>query len=151
MSTQGWGLEGIEQKTLTDSEARELIKNLSRWETDKMKIDFSTELLSLSGEPIKENIQDESGIKKVPLQLWKVCTDSLLAVFQDERNVTGEDKVKRWKLAQKIHEAKEVDLESEEISLIKSLIAKSYSPAIVGPAFQLLEGKPQNGSSDSKE
>jgi hypothetical protein len=76
------------------------------------------------------------------LTLGKVAINALVAVYQDEANLSGEDKVKRWELALRIKGAKNgLELTVEEIALIKKLIAKAYGPIICGPAWIYLENK----------
>lgn len=69
----------------------------------------------------------------------RVCCDALVAAFDDERNLAGEEKVKRFLLAQKLMAAEEVDLTSEDVSLLKKLVAKGFGPLVVGQAWQLLD------------
>jgi hypothetical protein len=53
--------------------------------------------------------------------------------------LAGEDKFKRWQIAQKIDEHLEAEISVEDVALIKRLIGKAFGPIVVGPAFQLLE------------
>ena len=77
-----------------------------------------------------------------PATLGGVSVDALLATFQDEQNLSGEEKLKRWELAVKIKNGVDpVELSVEEIALIKKLIGKAYGPLISGQAWQMLEGK----------
>lgn len=95
-----------------------------------MKIDFDAVLKTLDGEEIK------NGDKTVMLKT--VAVESLL-------NPNGKEqpepmvKVERFKLAQKIHDGGEIDLQSEDIAMIKKLIGESYAPLIVGQAYEMLE------------
>jgi hypothetical protein len=71
-----------------------------------------------------------------------VCVEALLASYEDERALAGEEKLKRWELAMKIKKAQDpADLSVEEISLIKKLIGKAYGALVVGQAWSMLEGK----------
>lgn len=109
-----------------------------------MKIDFSTFLIGLDGEVLKDpDVIDRQGrvVKKGRTQsLGRVCVDALVAV---ERNSTpnGKTSFERYQLAEKINDKKEVDLEAEEIVELKDRVGAVFGPAIVGPAFKLLEGK----------
>lgn len=71
-------------------------------------------------------------------QLAKVA---LASSYVDESDLSGEDKFKRYLLFVKIKDSNEVDLSTEEIVLIKSLIAKANSPLFTGQAWLMLEGK----------
>ncbi len=99
-----------------------------------MKRNMTAVLTTLTGMPIKDG--------EASLTLGAVATNALLMPYEDERNLSGDDKVKRFKLAQRIHDAQgEVDISSEEITLLKSLIAKAYTPLVVGRAFAILEAE----------
>ena len=92
-----------------------------------MKINFNQKLESFDGK--------EVGILK------QFCIEPLLATFPDEQNLAGEEKLRRFLLASKIHWADgEAELMAEEISLVKKLIGKGYGPLVVGQAWKMLEG-----------
>lgn len=133
-----------------------------------MKRNLNTTLTSLDGTPLKTGATIESlsavinalaasfSAEQVAqlqalmaehagreLSLASTCCNALLAAHEDERALSGEDKVKRWKLAQRIHDATgEIDIASEEVSLLKTLLAKSYTPLVVGQAWSVLESDP---------
>ena len=105
-----------------------------------MKIDFNQILLDMECSPIKE------GDKTVTLK--RVATNALLTPFDDEKNLSGEEKVKRFNLASKIQAGDTdpyttnsaiVDLKTEEIAEIKKMIGKAYTVLVVGQAWQMLE------------
>ena len=95
-----------------------------------MKINFEQEFKTLEGVVIKDE-NDEV------LTLKKVSTNSLMASLPREE-LTGEQKLKRYNLANKIH-AGEQEVLVEDISLIKEMIGKVYTTLIVGQAYNLLE------------
>jgi len=96
-----------------------------------MKIDFTQIFMNMECEPMKE------GEKAITLK--KVATGALLSAFDDERNLAGEEKVKRFNLAAKIQAGDTLDLKTEEIAEIKKLIGKAYTVIIVGQAWAMLE------------
>lgn len=99
-----------------------------------MKVLLGKVLVDLDG----KEIPSESG----PATLCGVAVNALLAVFQDEQNLTGEEKLKRWELAVKVKNLPDpAELSADEVVLIKKLIGKAYAPIIVGQAWQMLEGK----------
>lgn len=99
-----------------------------------MKRNTTAAIKTLTGEPIKDGQAD--------LTLGAVATNALLMPYEDERNLSGDEKVKRFKLAQRIHDAAgEVDISAEEITLLKSLIAKAYTALVVGQAYAILEAE----------
>jgi hypothetical protein len=96
-----------------------------------MEINFSKNLRDLDGEDLIEKGQ--------PINLKTVCVNALLAQFRDETDIDGIEKVKRYKLSTKIYDSNgNIDLSSEEISLIKKLVGKAFSTIIVGQAFDML-------------
>ena len=77
-----------------------------------------------------------------PFTLRDAIKQALLAQFEDERNLTLEEKVKRYDLYQKVKDAVDpADFTSDEIVLIKKVVGKAYGVLIVGQAVKMLEGK----------
>jgi hypothetical protein len=115
---------------------------------DAMKVNMGAEIVDLDGKTILEQVP--TGQKNLmgqpimedggPLTLATVSRNALVAVFQDETTITGEEKVKRWALAMRIKKGAEADLSVEEIVLIKKLIGKAYGAVVCGPAWAALEG-----------
>jgi len=106
-----------------------------------MEISFDVFLKNFRGETVK-HVKKE-GEKEVveDLSLKSACVEALMGVYQDEQALSGEDKIKRYALAEKIFLEGKVDLNAEDIALLKKLVAKMFSPVVVGPAWRLLEGK----------
>ncbi len=101
-----------------------------------MKINFHCVLKGLEGQPLK----DEKG---QDVTLGKIAMTALTNVYEDERNITGEEKLKRYDLALTIYALKDnalLDLPVETIAILKDLINKSYSTIVVGQAWRMLEG-----------
>lgn len=98
-----------------------------------MKRDFSA-VLTFAGKPVKE--QDAE------LNLGGVAVSALLLLRQDESNISGEDKFKRYKLAERLTSGGVIDVSVEELALLKKLIGAMYQPIVVGAAFDLLERDP---------
>lgn len=100
-----------------------------------MKVNFSIEIEDLDGIPIPKSDTD-----KTNATVGSCCVNALMIVFKDEQNLSGEEKVKRLNLAQKIHGKPEAEVTAEEIVLIKKLVGKAYGPLIVGRVYEVLEG-----------
>ena len=103
-----------------------------------MEVNVNVSFKTLDGKNIPANPQNpEEG----EMTLKNVCVASLLAPLEEER-LEGEEKAKRYVIAQKIYECKEktVNLTVEDISLLKKLIGNMYLPLIVGQAYSFLEG-----------
>ena len=98
-------------------------------------IDFTIEFKQLDGTEFK----DSTG-KVVPLTLRAAAETALMASYPDEQNLSGQEKLKRYILATKIEKAtKTLDLTTDEVTLLKTLIAKAYGPLVVGEAWAVLD------------
>jgi hypothetical protein len=75
-----------------------------------------------------------------PATLKGIAIDALMASYQGEDKLSGEEKMNRFLLAEKIHKG-EFDLTVEEIAMLKTLIGKAFTPIVVGQAWRILEGK----------
>jgi len=95
------------------------------------KINFSSVLTKLEGDPLKDDKQQD-------LTLASAAKQALLVL--DEK-ATGQQKYDHYVLAMKIANGGDVTLKSEEISTIKEVIGKYMYPVVVGQAWDLLEGK----------
>lgn len=101
-----------------------------------MKIDFSQELKTLKGLTMKQ----KEGDQEVNVKLSHVAVEALMADLPEEKE-SGQQKAKRYKLCQKLVDAKEIDLEVEELALVKERIGKVCFTSIVGPAWEMLDKK----------
>ena len=120
-----------------------------------MNILFSTVLKDLEGENLQEfdkiekleceecKKKDAPFAKKLDITLRRVSTNALQSAFKSEENIAAEEKIKRYELAKKIVKAKDspVDLSTDDVVLIKQCMNKLYGTLVVGPAFDILEGK----------
>lgn len=101
-------------------------------------VDFSVTLSQLDGKPFID-----TNNRPIVTTLASVCETALLSSYQDEPNLPGMEKAKRYWLAKKIHDAADsaagLSLAAEELALIKNLVAKQFGPAIVGLAWSLLD------------
>ncbi|MCK4788372.1 MAG: hypothetical protein KAV87_31825 [Desulfobacteraceae bacterium] len=95
------------------------------------------------GKETKEVLTEDTVLKRV-------CIDALLnpeiEISPDGNprpvEVEGPKKFERYGLASRIYDANGImELQSEEITLLKDLIGKGYGPIIVHPAWDALEGK----------
>lgn len=91
----------------------------------------------------EKNLMGQDIMKDGPVVTLKtVAINALVAIFQDEANISGEEKVKRWELAIRIKKGPDsMEMTAEEVSLVKKLIAKMYGPLISGQAWAYLETK----------
>lgn len=78
---------------------------------------------------------------KEKLNLKTLCITALLNEFPNE-TPTADERYKRYKLFQKFDKANgKIDLEAEDLSLVKELIGKTHPTLIMGQAYDMLEGK----------
>lgn len=95
-----------------------------------MKIDFNVGLKNLKGEALKDTGKD--------LTLKDVSANALLGNYKEE--IDGNEKLKRFLLATKIYEASgEIELENDDVKLVKDMIAKGYSTVVTARAWQILD------------
>jgi hypothetical protein len=120
-----------------------------------MKINFKTVAVNLQGEKIYPNpavdkdgfpVSEDKRGEAYPLGFFVI--DALLS---GERDLPGVEKLKRYKLAQKIQSpAKETDITIEEAALVKEVTGKYSVTLIMGQIWDLLEDngmeKKKNGS-----
>jgi hypothetical protein len=99
-------------------------------------VDFSTVMTDMDGQPLPTSQTD-----KTPVTLGTVADTALLNSFPDEKDISGDEKVHRFTLAVMVKSGK-VELTAENITLIKTVIAKAYGPLIVGRAWAILDPKP---------
>ena len=136
-----------------------------------MKRDFSLPLTDLAGDPVRDadaasvnavaavrdwmalgmpsdgdaRKQLDIALKEAPaLTLGRAAVNALVTRYQDEQNIAGEELLKRYRLAKRIHEDTRsklpTELSTEELDLIKRLLVKlGYGPIVVGAATELLE------------
>ena len=107
-----------------------------------MKRDFSTALVGLGD----AKLVDGEG---VALTLASVAVSALMGTYQDEQGITGEEKFKRYQIAQRLSSAGTQEVTAEEVALIKRLIGKAYTPMVVGPAYIALERDPDVAPADA--
>lgn len=96
-------------------------------------VNLNEELKLLDGEPLTK------GEAKKPITLKIALVDALGAMFEDERSLDGEEKLKRFKLSLKVFNHAEVELNSGETELLKKVVGKMYAPAVSGMIWLKLD------------
>lgn len=125
-----------------------------------MKIDFNYKFVFFDGKTIPEGpdtIEEIDGNKvpkkSPPFTLRTACVNVLLGSKLNRVNcpkcgnelekpevLSGEEKSKRFKLARRIYESKGLlDLQAEEIALLKKLTAFVYPQITMGQAWEILD------------
>jgi len=100
-------------------------------------IELQQKIMDMKKQPLK--VMDEEGVKH-EVTLEEVCSQALLTEYPEEKN-SMQEKDKRYRIWLKILDKDEVSLKAEEITLIKTQIAKRYPPLVCGQACALLEGE----------
>lgn len=102
-----------------------------------MKIDMTQQLITYDGKPVKD---DEGAVT-----LRRVCGMALTGQAPQDNKLSGDDKMKRFLLAKRAYEHDYVSLSAEELVTIKKAIADSFTPAVMGPAWLLLDPPEDEG------
>jgi len=108
-----------------------------------MKVKLNTEIKTLDGEPFKD------GEKSLTLGI--VCTLALLDQVKGDNPSTLDDTIKRFELSLRLKDKATAELKSEDILLIKKLMARRWSIIVAGQAARLLEGKKSGIGNQAKE
>lgn len=109
-----------------------------------MKINVTQQLKELDGTPMMTGKQvcqmcGQIVSEKEPMTVRLAATRALTAVFRDEQNLAGDEKITRFHLALRITDEDEPDLKAEDVVLIKKLVGKMYGPVIVGRMWAILD------------
>lgn len=108
-----------------------------------MKVELLTPIISIAGEQMKEQTQDENG--KVLTSKDVIAKDLFLRALTitTEKEETAANKALDFAMAVKVIQCKEsiIDLESAEQERLKTKISKIYDAWVMGQLHLLLEGK----------
>jgi hypothetical protein len=117
-----------------------------------MQIDVTAVLVGFDGKAIQE--PDPAAVKETAdngapgpprppqlrdMLLRSACTQALMTTGKS--NPEGEEKLRRFMLARRIHEEGKPSFTVEEVALLKKLIGEFFIPNVVGAAWTLLEGE----------
>lgn len=72
------------------------------------------------------------------LTIGAAIVNALLLSYPDEQGLPGDQKVKRFRLAERFM-AEDVEVSNQEAADIEYLVAKAYGPLVVGRVFKALE------------
>jgi len=103
-----------------------------------VKRDFGAAMIAL-GAQLPENVAT----------LGAVCIGALMGVYGDEQALSGDEKFKRYKLAERISAGGVQEVSVEDVALLKKLIGKNWPPAVLGPAYEALEQDPVEAQADT--
>lgn len=97
-----------------------------------MLVKVNIPLKTLDGQVMKDNMDGEAVDALVKMAIVN-------AVLSPVERELGVDKVKKYELAKKIYASDEVDLNEDEIKLIKDRVGETFAPIIVGQIYELLK------------
>ncbi len=112
-----------------------------------MKRNMAVVIKNFEGEPLKEtSIGADNKPVMREITLASACINALFTNHQSEQGLSGEDKYKRYQLAERIDESvknKELcELSTDDLALLERLLGLTYTPLVVGPAFKVLRTDP---------
>jgi hypothetical protein len=98
-----------------------------------VKLDLKQEMKDLDGKPI---LHEEK-----PMTLGRVCVIVLQTPIDEDRGISSEKVVARWKLCLQLHGTDEADLTAEQMTEIRNRIPKViFTLAVAAQACDLLKG-----------
>ena len=109
-----------------------------------MLLNLNRVLTDVKGEALKEkaprkpDTDPDAPVEQMDVTLNHVVASALLNPVKED---DGEIVMGKYLLAVRCYDAEEVTLTSEEITLIKACVARSYPPIIAGQAWAVLEQK----------
>jgi len=103
-----------------------------------MKINFETPITGIDGKSIKVKSGEEESI----FTLREVAVNALLVETQESAKLDGKEKVKRFRMADRIFGCKEpITFSAEDIVLLKDQIAKTYGTLVTARAWEILDSE----------
>lgn len=103
-----------------------------------MKVNLDQPLVDFDGKPIREGNRNEPGDE---FSLKKVITAALSTPLDEDKGMSTDKVVARWKLACRVHGGGEQELTAEELVEIKGRLPKVYPSALIaGQACEMLKG-----------
>lgn len=97
-----------------------------------MLVKVNKPLKTIDGQMMKEVVDGEA----VDATVKMAIVNAVLSPVEKE---SGVDKVKKYELAKRVHTSDEVDLNEDEIKLIKDRVGEAFPPLIVGQIYELLK------------
>lgn len=92
-----------------------------------MKVNVDTPILDINGDVVPE------------LTAKKIMVDAMMIPLEEDARLSGDQKIKHFLIAQRLHAGGEVELTSEDITMIKSRVAKAFNTLATGRIWELLD------------
>lgn len=97
-----------------------------------MLVKVNVLLKTMDGQVMKDNVDGEA----VDATVQMAIVNAVLSPVQNEKGI---DKVAKYELAKKIYSNGEVDLNEDDIKLIKERVGETFPPIVVGQVYELLK------------
>ncbi len=102
-----------------------------------MKIKIRASVLDYEGKEIL--VPEKEGGEK-PLTFFEVFINSLNGQTPNEAPLTAEKKNQIYQISKKIYSSNEPNFTTEQLTLIKERVGKSYAPMIYGKVCDVIDG-----------
>lgn len=100
-----------------------------------MKIDFRRVLQDLHNQPIAH--------EGAPLTLRRAAVLCLMNNYPSDANIDGEEKLRRFSLATKIHSSEDVlDIPLDDVAYLKTLANRFFGTLVYARIVEAFEGDP---------
>ena len=104
-----------------------------------MKINMDSVMTAFDGQPLMD--KDAKG-NPFKLTVKVVILEGLLRVHISDERLSGMEKMKRFDLAKRVFDAKDmVEITPEEVVMLKDVIGLKLPVLIVGQMYKILDGK----------
>lgn len=97
-----------------------------------MNVDFNEHILDLKGLPLK-------GEGEADLTLGEACVQGLLAVDRVDEKLSSEEKVKIFKLANKLSPGGEIDMSIDDLAYVKKCVGRTMVTIVVGRVDEIFD------------
>lgn len=97
-----------------------------------MKANLDQAILDLDGRPLKD------GEKMVTLRTGVVL--ALSTPLEEDRNLSADETVKRWKLCMTLYAGGEQEITPEDAALIRGRLPRVWTVVPAGQAIEMLKG-----------
>lgn len=98
-----------------------------------MLVKVNVPLVNIDGKAMKD---DDGQGQVIDATVRLAIVNAVLSPVQTDKGV---DKVKKYELAKRIYTSDEVDLDEDDIKLIKERIGENFAPIVVGQIYELLK------------
>lgn len=107
-----------------------------------MKYNMGQQLIGYNGTPIAKAEDDPSPVN-LGDSLSMACVNA-----NPQTHSSGDAKMKIYRILQKVNTEDDVELEAEEVTLLKTLVGELYGVAMVGTIYDILEKKEEETPSE---